>query len=71
MDAFADLVATRKVRRFRIPPAALPARKRAARQADTALTLRIIAGLAMLTLFSLVVLIAEPWETLRPWLLQP
>ena len=71
MDAFAELVETKRVRRFRVPPAAFPESKRAARRDDAALLMRIFAGLAMLTLLAVIVLIAEPWEALRPWLLRP
>ncbi|MDB4938977.1 MAG: hypothetical protein JWP87_5949 [Labilithrix sp.] len=71
MAALTDLVATKKVPRFRIPPAAMREDIVAARRDDTALLLRISAGLAVLTLMAVGLLIAEPWETLRPWLLHP
>ena len=71
MDGPASLVPTKKVRRFVIPPEALTDAQRAARHDDAPRLMRISAVLAVLTLVAIALLIAEPWETLRPWLLRP
>jgi hypothetical protein len=67
MDPFSDFLATRKVRRFRVPAEARPDHD----EVRTARVMRIFAGIAVFTLMMVVVLIAEPWETLRPYFMRP
>lgn len=58
MDAFADVVSTKKVRRFTLPPAALPDDAAALRRAAAARTMRIFAVVAVLALMTVSLLIA-------------
>lgn len=65
MYTVADQVSTKKVRRFRVPPAALTEQAAAARRDRAARIMRIFAALAVLLLVGVSVLIAEPWNVLH------